>query len=339
MPEPAEHAMPDIIPTTNILMVGPSGVGKTSLLSAMSEVMEREAAALGANFHGIGQTDIQMRNKRAALRSLIEKGGMVASPESSLQGDRQRTDYTFGVDVEPSAKEGDHLRLCFTDVPGGWFTDGRSDVEEALRTSHLSFIVVDANALLEQPKSGKNCGRFHHALNRPDLIAAFYKRALSFPMAGSPPPYVVFVLVRAETYMDGNLSRREDMHQALQESYAELLDVFDQYGVDHCVSVIKTIGGIRFSHFDEVSNPGQHPDPMPVANFMVKKNVGYAPEFCDAPLKLALTHAAKVAHDGTTLLDDFLDWFGWGKKPKLRNFIERMGDTLDDLWLFELRRP
>ena len=322
-------------------MVGPSGVGKTSLLAAMSEVMEGEASSLGANFHGIGQTDIQMRNKRAALRALIEKGGMLASPESSLEGDRQRTDYTFGVDVNPSAQDGDDLRLRFTDVPGGWFADGRGEVESIFGEAHLSFIVVDANAMLEQPKAKDRCGRFHHALNRPDLIAAFYKRALGGLTATPekrPPHLVVFVLVRAETYMDDNLSRREDMRRALQESYAEVLGVFAQYRVDHFVSVIKTIGGIRFNHFDEVPDSGQQPDPIPVANFMVKRNIGYAPEFCDVPLKVALGHAASLAHDESSLWDDILDIFGWGKKPVLREFIQKVVGTLDEQWTFALEK-
>lgn len=327
----------------NILMVGATKVGKTSLLAAMTEQMEAEARAVGCNFCAVGTTGTALTQKRKQLKALVDHGGMTDRPEAALDSTAARSDYRFAVDVDPLERNGPEFELRLTDMPGGWFTGHTDEAHKAFNESHMSFIVVDANALLEQPAKNKGCGRYNNSINDPDQIAQFYKDAFmgKKESADAPAHRAVFVLVRAESYMGSrNTSvgvQKEKMRQALTASYHELIDTLKMYGVRPQAVAIKTIGGIEFNHFEEVVREGEtKPDSKPKAIFRIVKEVGYKPEFCDVPLKLALSHGADVRKGQVDIFDDIMAVFNFGIKARLREFREKVLGNLNKEWVFDL---
>ena len=326
----------------NILMVGATKVGKTSLLAAMTEQMEAEARDIGCSFVAPGETGTALIQKRRQLKALVDHAGMTDRPEESIDGTPARFDYRFVVDVDPPARNGPEFELRLTDLPGGWFTSHSDEAQKVFRESHMSFIVVDANALLEQPVKNR-CGRYNDVINDPDQIAQFYKNAFmgKRESADAPAHRAVFVLVRAESYMRGrNTSvgvQTEKMRQALTASYHELIDTLKIYGVRPQAVAIKTIGGIEFNHFEEAVREGEtKPDSRPRPIFRIVKDVGYKPEFCDVPLKLALSHGADVRKGQTDIFDDIMDVFNLGIKARLREFREKVVGNLNKEWVFDL---
>jgi hypothetical protein len=326
----------------NILMVGATKVGKTSLLAAMTEQMEAEAREVGCNFCSVGSTGTALTQKRKQLKALVDHGGMTDRPEESIDGTSNRSDYRFAVDVDPLARNGPEFELRLTDLPGGWFTSHSDEAHKVFHESHMSFIVVDANALLEQPLKNK-CGRYNDVINDPDQITQFYKDAfMGKKEPGDAPVHrAVFVLVRAESYMGGrNTSigvKKEKMRQALTASYHELIDTLKMYGVRPQAVAIKTIGGIEFNNFEEVVREGEtQTDSKPRPVFRILKDVGYKPEFCDVPLKLALSHGADVRNGQTDIFDDIMGMFNLGIKARLREFREKVVYNLNKEWVFDL---
>jgi hypothetical protein len=291
-----------ITPTTSIIMVGPSGVGKTSLLAAMYEEIDKELEASGCQLDKEpGPTQVAINRRLNELKSLAKGEGIRIQTGEGIVGDAAQRDYIFHLKVEND--EGINVTLKFTDLPGGWYTggEGHKVADELLKSSRVSILAVDATALMEMPdRSAGGLGKHHIAINAPDYIRDSYRRA-SLPEGH----IVILALIRAETYV------RNGKTQLLQENtrkaYRELAATLEKKKIPLVGCHVETVGCLFFNSFLEKDGNVE-------SHFIRDKDIGYRPNRCAIPLRLAAGEAMVGALDAALLEvvknDNFWNWLG-----------------------------
>lgn len=272
------------IPTVTIAMVGPTGVGKTSLLAAMYRELETELRDIGGSFTmEAGPTQKSINDRIRELKSICRSDAdkSIEIKAAGIEGTSDMREYNFDLDVgdggEPEA------RMRFIDLPGGWYTgDGEyNKADQILAGSHVSFLAVDAVALME-----KN-GKYHEDINRTDDIKEAYKRALKNIREDH---IVIITLIRSETYVKSN--RIPELMKRVKEEYAELVGFLKKNGeqILAFACYVETVGGVRFSSVHERNG-------KPVFTYE-RTSHGYSPSRCAIPLRIAANRALGEALGG-----------------------------------------
>ncbi len=287
-----------------IAMLGPRGVGKTSLLTAMYEQFEDT----------IGQTDLQLtpdEESNAILQERLgELKGLLDDFEATggLEGDSEPRSFIFNLGktgTKPS------LRLHFQDFPGGWLSsdatpDQRQFVKTLLEDSVAILIAIDTPALMEAK------GRWHDLQNRPKqikhLFASVYQEMKS-------PRLVIFAPVRCEKYMQ-NTKGAVTLLNKIKEGYADLLDLFRAETlnpwVTSVVTPVQTVGTVVFYKINMINNR---------PHFYFRKmnhEAEYEPQDSDQPLRYLLRFVLKLhlTQKSSGLLGFFRDKFGMNEHLK-----------------------
>ena len=128
--------------TFNIAMLGGSGVGKTSLLTAMYDRFD----------HNVGQTNLQLTPDLegnailgecfAELRSMFECFEPVGQ---GIQGSSEERRFRFELGKRGKRPS---FRLYFIDYPGGYLIDRPQKVLEFIKESPVIIIAIDTPALM-----------------------------------------------------------------------------------------------------------------------------------------------------------------------------------------------
>ncbi|MDR2757456.1 MAG: 50S ribosome-binding GTPase [Planctomycetaceae bacterium] len=290
-------------PVLKITMVGPSRVGKTSLLAAMYKELERELSEFGATFVPDVRTQPAITARRNELQLLGAGTNLDVSKIVSISGTQDKREYDFTLSVKLENSRTEKLEVQFIDMPGGWYQgdqrgDQRADTE--LAKSNVSIWVVDATALMEQPQEETNIGKYHELINDPETIYNAYQRALA---GRHTDHFIVMCLVRAESYVRKN--QQNEMYQKLNQSYAPFLRQLKQQTpslgtVEACY--VETVGSVVFHTFRKEKE-------VPYATFMKLQNKTYSPSGCAKPLRSVIVHAlqqsllAKIIETNKTIED------------------------------------
>jgi Cdc6-like AAA superfamily ATPase len=282
-------------------MVGPRGVGKTSLLAAMYEKLESELKECGCGLsQEAGPTQVAINEQLRRLRTLANSSGLVVKADQGIAGSDKERRYTFHLNV---VKGDASTALEFVDLPGDWYI-GKGEfktADEVLKQSHVSLLAVDATALMEhQSSQTEGFGKFHKEINDPTSIRQSYKRV--FSTNTNPNHTVILVLIRAETYVDDI----DALFDKTRRAYLELARDLAEHDVPLYACHVNTVGCLIFNAFEEED------DKWIATNFRRNPKIGYKPDRCDIPLRLAAQRALHIALD--TALEDMVkeDHF-WAK--------------------------
>ncbi|MDR0704519.1 MAG: hypothetical protein LBF88_05970 [Planctomycetaceae bacterium] len=269
-------------PILKITMVGPSGVGKTSLLAAMYKELERELSEFGATFVPDARTQPAITARRNELQLLGSSTNLDVSQIVSIEGTQDKREYDFILSVKLKNSRTEKLEVRFIDMPGGWYKgDARADTE--LAESNVSIWIVDATALMEQPEEETGIGRYHTIINDPETIYNAYQRAFEETHTDH---CIVMCLVRAESYVREN--RQYEMYQKLSKSYAPLLHQLKRQTpsletVEACY--VETVGSVVFQMFKREKN-----EQFPRATFRKVQGRTYSPSGCAKPLRSVIAY-------------------------------------------------
>lgn len=299
------------IPTTiTMTMVGPRGVGKTSLLAAMYKELDSELEEIGCNLSvDAGPTTKAIAERLKELKSSANGSGIKVQSGEGISGSAESREYTFHLNIGDVGSP--ELALTFVDLPGGWYV-GEGDykkADELLSKSHVSFLAVDATALMEAPSNaGTGIGKYHEKINAPEYIALAYKRALNH---FKNKHVVIIALVRAETYVKSG--KIDELYKRLREAYRELVSRLKNAEVRISVFAcyVETVGSLVFNSFKEESG-------TVISEFRRIPGMGYNPARCAIPLRIAakcglkevLNRAIDDLNEKNTLLRRLASIFG-----------------------------
>ncbi|MDB9311681.1 hypothetical protein PN462_01105 [Spirulina sp. CS-785/01] len=291
-----------------VTMLGPSGVGKTTLLTAMYEQFESN----------IGSTDLQLtpdedsaailQDRLVELKSLLDtfeaRGGIggteaVAGPESLRS-------FVFGL-----GKKGEtpSLEIHFRDYPGGYHgsrasSEEKKFVKELLQESVAVLIAIDSPALMEEK------GRLHEQINRPQQIKNLFT---SVYQDLDSPKLVIFAPVKCEKYLKNKKSSKE-LLKRVKEGYAGLMDFFDAEKINpwivSVVTPVQTVGSVVFSRIEYEDRQNKK---NPHLHFRkVRHDAEYSPQDSEQPLRYLLRFLLKL----------HLENKSWGMFNFFRNWLK-----------------
>ncbi|CAD5912379.1 TRAFAC clade GTPase domain-containing protein [Planktothrix agardhii] len=298
------------LPVLNVTMLGPSGVGKTSLLAAMYDQFENVSQDLQLYAEEESKSELNTRLKE--LRSLVDCSSIKLKNDVTQTFNPRSFKFEFGQTGTPPA-----LEINFQDYPGGWLgqDDNKNKVKELIRESVAVLIPIETPALMEKG------GKYHEEFNQPtqlnDLFKTLYKDLDS-------PRLVILVPVKCEKYMQNP----PDLFRKVREEYQKMLNQFASEKLLPKVAVVitpvQTVGSVVFSRVEEIDNQpifyyrkGQPSDP-------------YQPKNTEVPLRYLLRFLLKLHLDKrrasifTRILDSF------GRNAELRNAVSRFAQPRPD---------
>ena len=266
-----------------ITVLGPSGTGKTTLLTAMYQQFERNVKDVDLELTPDYETSAILQDRLDELKSAFDsfesrgRGGL--SGTSADAGPSSLP--TFRFDIGKKQKK-PSLQLVFRDYPGKYHTttatkEEREFVGKALRDSAAVLIPIDTPALMEEK------GKYHDRLNRPQQIKDAFKKAYKNI---DSPRLIILAPVKCEKYLE-NKNTAKELSRRVKEGYSELIEYLESEKLKrHIASVItpiETVGGLVFSRIEL----GE--DNIPSFYFR-KKNyeAEYSPKDSEQPLRYLL---------------------------------------------------
>ncbi len=271
--------------TLRVSMLGPSGVGKTSMLATMYDQLENV----------ITRADLQVRPKAEefdilydrvlSLKRLFATDGLIPDQTQGIQAsvDWRAFDFLLGRRGKSPT-----LQLEFIDYPGGWIdrqakAQERDWVLDLLRQSDAILIPIDAPALMEFN------GRWHSERNRPELVTKFIE--LAYENLRSPR-LVIMSPIRCERYLK-DLDYEADMLEEAKKGYDRLLGHLGFGELKELIAVvvapIQTLGEIVYH-----GSPKNRYFP----HFMkTQPDAVYSPQDSEQPLRYLLRFAMRLHRD------------------------------------------
>jgi len=241
-----------------VTLLGPTGVGKTSLVSTLYQAIERFYA---------GKPVQVIAADTATEEALIENNEMMTAelaqgrfePSSELATTEPVT-YRLRVELVKRPGELD-LALTFLDFPGGWINDGNPEhkaaYQQALTDSCAVILPIDAVVLLETPT---DLARWRNRYLQIERIKIFIEHWAKHRAAAKhkDPALLVLAPVKCESYFSdngGDNDRSEELRSRTYEAYRDVIDAYrNEYGPGNEVlyAPVDTIGCIQL---DKVEFP------------------------------------------------------------------------------------
>ncbi|MDR1924698.1 MAG: hypothetical protein LBQ66_10005, partial [Planctomycetaceae bacterium] len=254
----------------DVIMVGPRGVGKSSMLASISSQLKDTLDKLGY----VSEVPDALTDKLKELKSLASSDSVIPPVDAQLLPSANETVYEIAL--RHSKETYVDLSCRFIDVPGGWYdpNDGNySKVEEHLRGADVSFWCIDTVALIH------NNGQYHDVLNKPDLLEKLYT---SPKFALKENHTIVFTLIRSETWTKDKSNY--DVDAIFKEFTRKYVDIITHIKNSHknvnCyVCWVETVGSIKFIRFSPNGEQIQ---------FAISSGKKFEPRNCDTPAVIAI---------------------------------------------------
>ena len=250
----------------NVLMLGASGVGKSSMIAAMYDEMRRNASL---DVHLKCATPGLQKQLQSKLDAMKNASGTINNKEG-IEGTSGKTSYEFNLSASVSEKS--KLGIRFTDIPGGWVEDDNkeADLQNELCNSHIIMLPIHAPAMMEQE------GFNHKKINKPDEIQWFLSEQIFQRQV-----LILLAPVKCESYM---LKQRTLLLQRIQEVYEPLISgMKNNPHVALAITPIETMGNMRFESWKGEQD----------YYYRVGRQA-YAPRFVEQPLCYALSFSLNM---------------------------------------------
>ena len=303
--------IPQEIPVLNVTMLGPNGVGKTSLLAAMYDQFDNVSQDLQLVAEEDNKSELETRLKE--LKSLVSCSSIKLTDDVTQTKINPRSfKFEFGQTGTAPA-----LEINFQDYPGGWLIedDNKNKVKDLIRESVAVLIPIDTPPLMERG------GKYHEEFNQPTQLNELFK--ILYKDLDSPR-LVILAPVKCEKYM----KNPPELFRKVREGYQKMLNQFASEKLLPKVAVViapvQTVGSVVFSRIEELDN-------QPIFYFRkAQPSDPYQPKNTEVPLRYLLRFLLKLHLDTrrASILTRILDSFGGN--TGLRNAVSRFAEPRPD---------
>lgn len=278
--------------TLNVTMLGPRGVGKTTLLASMYNEFDNTVVNIGLTLTPSEETSNILQQRLAELKQQTE----VFSATGGIDGTNTPKDFIFGLGMTGKPPE---LTLKFKDFPGGFIKDHPKDVKAFLDEADVILLAIDTPALMEAK------GIWHEKINSPQMITDLFKHIVQNLDNKTKTKLLIMVPVKCETYIQTDAEAKK-MLMRLKEGYAPLLNLLKTDHLLNQIAVVaapvQTLGSVRFTRIEE-TEPGE-------PRFFFRKtspHALYSPQDVDQILRYTLGFSIKKYLDDMSFFKRLLN--------------------------------
>lgn len=269
-----------------MMMLGTSGVGKTTLLSTMYKELSRMNAQEGFGFQAEDDTAIDLQEAFLKLNNIMQASNF-STVERLLDGTSGIAERKFSVLFEGK----NEFDFSFYDYAGGLVGLKNSESEDAkqvkalLKKSRVIINVIDGASLMEGSQF------FNEYVNNPFLIAELLKKIITDEQVKRK--LILFVITKCETWLK-DTQNKKGLKKAFEDRHKEVLNVILSNPQKNTYAVlipVKTLGCVGFSRINNYDTKDEE-------MIFVKKSGGvlFKPEYLDQPLRYALAFALSETH-------------------------------------------
>ncbi|RAQ47210.1 hypothetical protein B9S53_05015 [Arthrospira sp. O9.13F] len=302
----------------NVTMLGPGGVGKTSLLAAMYDQFDNVSQDL--QLLAVGQSKFELDTRLKELKSMVESSSSIKVQDGVSGTKSKPRSFKFEFGQTGTAPV---LEINFQDYPGGWLEEDehKNKVKDLIRDSVAVLIPINTPPLMERE------GKYHEKFNQPtqlnDLFKNIYKDLDS-------PRLVILAPVKCEKY----IKNPPELFRKVREGYQKMLNQFASENLLPKVAVaitpVQTVGSVVFSRFEEI-------DEQPIFYYRKPQPTDpYQPQNTEVPLRYLLRFLLKLHLDRRrasifTIIPDFLgQQVGLSTNERLINAVSRFAEPRND---------
>lgn len=229
-------------------MVGPSRVGKTTLLTAILTETETMLAGSGISLVMDEVTEARIRKNRKELRRAVEAREFDAA---SLGGSQSMALYEVGLQTAGDSAAG--IPFSILDYPGGWLDPGLrarapearlkwAECEAHITESLMLLVPVEAAVLMEAVTPAQRRA-VADLLGFEDVqaMARKWARARNLPEHRDEPAVLVLAPLKCEKYFDDNGGKGREgarLRQLVREKYKTIVGAVQEETKDRSVRVV-----------------------------------------------------------------------------------------------------
>ncbi|MEV6025620.1 hypothetical protein [Streptomyces sp. NPDC052036] len=229
-------------------MVGPSRVGKTTMLTAVLAETESMLAGSGVSLVLDEATELRVRKNRKELRRAIESREFDAA---SLGGSQAKALYQVSLQAFGDSRPG--IPFSILDYPGGWLDpavrvrvpqakESWAECERHITESLMLLVPVEAAVLMEAvTPAQRRAVADLLGLEDVEALARKWARARNRPEHRDEPAVLVLAPLKCEKYFDDNGGKGREagrLRQLVREKYRTIVGAVHEEAKDRNVRVV-----------------------------------------------------------------------------------------------------
>lgn len=285
-------------PIIKMCMMGPRGVGKTSVLTSVYNNMNMAVTGTEMYIKADTGTAIILNKKATDLKGMFKPGNKLGDAvRPGIAGDDVATPFGFDFGINT---QNINMGLEIKDFPGEYVLSEPETVKAYIADSSAIMLAIDTPHLIEYD------GKYNEAKNRTSIITKFFTEN---PSALRDRKLVMLVPLKCEKYYHEGCI--EEVTRKVEEVYAELINFLrdkentnGMKGLHACViTPILTLGEVVFDCFGmedgvvaEVMSHGYPLPKFPQYKYQ-KAGARYAPKYCEQPVYYLLSFVSKLYRD------------------------------------------
>jgi hypothetical protein len=242
-------------------IIGPTRVGKTSLVTAILEDSQKLLAGTPVSIEALGTTKARIKQHKEELRGSLMAGEF---DPGHLAGTQEPFVFELALSVDRVS-----LRLAVLDYPGAWLVSGertareeskwQSECEPWLEQSSVLLIPIDAAVGMESTLRAELTAA-HSALqiSEAEEVARRWAKARK---SADERGLLILAPLKCESYFNDNggiRSRSEDLQKRVSELYGYLLEAVRQEAgslVDIQYQPVDTFGCVEIKRAEWKKSP------------------------------------------------------------------------------------
>lgn len=265
-------------PVIKATMMGPRGVGKTSVMASIFGETRDNIAGTGLFFRPSHECSGELYNKRLSLMNIFDKrinitdvpqvGAIAASNDvTSFSFEMGRTGRAKSIDIE------------IKDFPGEFLISRPDEVSNYIAESHIVIIAIDSPYLMEDD------GKYNEEKNNVKGVTDFFIRHPE----SIQNRLILLVPLKCERYFhDGKI---DVLKERIESTYSTLTRFCEESNIACVIAPIQTLGGIEFDKFANYNNMNNYSNVSKISEYrFYEKSPEYKPMFCVQPFYYLLTY-------------------------------------------------
>lgn len=288
-------------PVIKATMMGPRGVGKTSVMASIFGDTRDNIAGTGLFFRPSHNSSAELYNKRLSLMNIFDKRiNITDAPQAGvIAASNDVTSFSFEMGRSGRAKS---IDIEIKDFPGEFLVSRPDEVSNYIAESHIVMVAIDSPYLMEDD------GRYNEEKNNVKGVTEFFTNHFE----SIQNKLILLVPLKCERYFhDGKI---DVLKKKIESTYSTLTKFCEESNIACVIAPIQTLGGVEFDKFTNYNSTNNYNNVSKISEYrFYEKSPKYEPMFSVQPFYYLLTYA--------------VNYYEWSNNQH-RDFFESLKNSL-----------